>query len=183
MNDRYEKQRRTSTAAIHDAIRKENYYREDEVLSDLTVITDKKSKINIDEYMKKHHNYPPLFTSKESGYSSIHLPDALEMTLNPAMLKKTPLATSKKRSRGTTLDDIEVPLVERVPSAPKLPVSCLAASEHVIAMGNRVTHFISEAEPTEKKHVVYQLLVKISSPIKSIALEKKRIRGQMLHGR
>ncbi|MFZ4077777.1 MAG: hypothetical protein ACOYKA_07315, partial [Legionellaceae bacterium] len=167
--------RRTSADAIHESLREANYYREDEELSKLKVITDKKLQVKIDEHMKKHHNYPPLFISKEAGYSSIHIPDALEITLNPAMLKKTSVVVSKKRSRAAAVDNSEMPLVERAMGAPKLPVSCLAASEHVIAMGNRVSHFVSDTEPAEKKHVVYQLLVRIHSSLKSVALEKKSL--------
>ncbi|MFZ4077776.1 MAG: hypothetical protein ACOYKA_07310, partial [Legionellaceae bacterium] len=62
----------------------------------------------------------------------------------------------------------------------KFPVSCIAASEHLVAMGDKVTDFVSETEPEAKHRVMYQVLVHISMVLYDIESEKKRLVDALL---
>ncbi len=122
--------------------RERHYYKE--ANDKISHIENKAEQRKIDAFMQKHST-TPANTSRESGYSS-YLFGIRKVKINKSMLKK------EKTTDGAYF-------LSRAATAPKLPVSCLASAEHVVAMQDEVTDFKSELEPTTKKQVMYQVFV------------------------
>ena len=124
-----------------------HFYREDR--EGLLEITDSKEKERITSYRKKHCNYLPDGTTCESGYTSLEFDASSAVCINPSLVeKRTP-------GGGSTAT-----IVARLSDGPKLPVSCIAVVEQVVAMQNEVTDFVSDREPSSKKRVMYQIMLR-----------------------
>jgi hypothetical protein len=119
-----------------------HYYQEDS--KKVSKVTTRTQQCQIDAHMKTHQNIPPDGTTREIGLSMCTLSE--NPTINHSLLYKRKTSTST--------------VIGRLKNAPKLPISCLASVEHVVAMGNEVTNFVSEYQPPIKKRVMYQILVK-----------------------
>ena len=132
----------------------QHYYMEDNngKKRKLSKIEDADEKKEIDAYMKRHRNHPPENTTRETGYSSLVV--HADIKINPSMLKKKKVSQSKFKKTADTFY-----IISRLEDAPKLPVSCLASTEHVVCMQNEVEDFKSEYKPTTKKQVMFQILV------------------------
>ena len=121
-------------------------------------IFDRKKQKDIDACLAKNNNVPPENTTRERGYSSIKIHCDMKHSkpkINPSLV----------RMRKVTSDDGTTYIISRLANgmAPDLPHSCLAATEHLLAMQDKVTDFRSEHEPASKKHVMYQILVKCTA--------------------
>ncbi|WP_058535213.1 hypothetical protein [Legionella saoudiensis] len=114
-----------------------NYYKETD--GKILLIEDKGQQKKIDSFMRAH-NTTPANTAVEAGYSTYGF-YGKKISINTSMLKKRRMKACSELSRND--------------QAPTLPVSCLASTEHVIAMGNDVTNFESEFEPKTKLNVMY----------------------------
>ncbi len=119
-----------------------HYYRENS--KKVSQITARAQRRQIDAHMKIHQNIPPDGTTRERGLSMCALNENPD--INHSLLYKNKTSTCT--------------IIGRLKNAPKLPISCLASVEHVVAMGNKVTDFVSEYQPPIKKRVMYQILVK-----------------------
>lgn len=131
----------------HSTKRERHYYKESN--KKIVHVSNKKEQERIDAFMQRHAT-TPANTTRESGYSS-YLFGIKKVKINKSMLKK------EKTKDGAYF-------LSRAATAPKLPVSCLASAEHVIAMQEEVTDFKSEFEPSTKQQVMYQVLVSCSTP-------------------
>ncbi|CEG57674.1 hypothetical protein [Legionella fallonii] len=127
-------------------LREQHYYKESG--KKVFHIEDKKEQEKIDAFMKRHST-TPASTARESGFSS-YLFEINKVRINKAMLQK------QKTDEGTYF-------LSRSSAAPKLPVSCLASAEHVVAMQDEVSDFKSELEPATKQQVMYQVLLSCST--------------------
>lgn len=127
-----------------------NYYRERH--GKTSKIKIKKTQQKIDEYMSKHAQLPPSGVARESGYSQLVF-EGTHVEINRSMLD------TEEIEKG------EAWLLKKKTESqlPLLPVSCIASTEHIIAMNHEVQNFESEYLPESKKKVTYQLLVKIDS--------------------
>lgn len=123
-----------------------HYYKE--AKKKIVHIKSKAEQKKIDEFMDEHSTTPDG-TSRESGYSA-YLFGIRKVRINRSMLIK------EKTSEGNYF-------LSRASRAPKLPVSCLASAEHIVAMQNDVTDFKLESEPATKQQVMYQVLVSCST--------------------
>lgn len=112
----------------------------------LVEIKDNAFQKKIESHMRTHHNLPPLNTAREAGFSAVEMDVDKAIEINPSLLE-----THKENSEA---------IISRLPSAPALPISCLASAEHVIAMQNSVKDFVSEFKPKSKSRVMYQIMVK-----------------------
>ncbi|WED42438.1 hypothetical protein [Legionella cardiaca] len=140
------------------AVYESHYYRETK--SKLTEILDVREKRRIDSYMASHNNFPPTGTARESGYSSLVF-EGTQLEANTSMvdIERT--------------DDDTTFILSRLAEAPKLPVSCIASTEHVVAQ-EMVEDFVSEYIPESKMKVMYQILVRIDG-VSLISLEKRKL--------
>lgn len=136
--------------------REQHYYKE--VGKKIVPIEDQDEQRKIDEFMKKHHSETPPRTSRESGYSA-YMFSGKKVQINPSMVKKRKI-------------DKEHFLISRVSKAPTLPVSCLASTEHVVAMQKDVKDFKSESEPQTKQNVMY--LISLSCSTKKLNVRKEK---------
>lgn len=139
--------------------REQHYYKE--IGKKIVPIVDKNEQRKIDEFMKKHHSETPPHTSRESGYSA-YLFHGRKVDVNTSMVKKRKI-------------DKEHYLISRMPNAPTLPVSCLASTEHVVAMQKDVKDFQSESEPPKKKNVMYFISLSCSTKKINVRNEKSAI--------
>lgn len=137
----------------------QHYYKE--VNKKIVVIDNKKEQQKIDAFMTMHHSTTPANTARESGYSA-YLFKGRQVEVNPSMVKKRKI-------------NKEHYLISRDPNAPKLPISCLASTEHVVAMKDEVTDFESELEPKEKQNVMYLIALSSNSKRVNVRLETKTI--------
>jgi len=138
--------------------REQHYYRE--IRRKITLIEDEGEQKKIDDFMKRHST-TPASTSRESGYSA-YLFEGKKVEINASMVKKTKV-------------DKDHFLISRVAKAPKLPVSCLASAEHVVAMQDAVTDFKSELEPKTKQNVKYLISLSCTGKKTNAINEKKAI--------
>ncbi|WP_010652626.1 hypothetical protein [Fluoribacter dumoffii] len=136
----------------------QHYYKE--VKRKIAPIEDEDEQKKIDKFLQRYSTTPPS-TSRESGYSA-YLFKGKNVAINPSMVKKQKI--NKDRY-----------LISRVPEAPKLPVSCLASAEHVVAMQDEVTDFKSESKPATKKKVMYLIPLSCGKRTMSIQKEKKAL--------
>ncbi|WP_131777993.1 hypothetical protein [Legionella bozemanae] len=136
--------------------REQHYYKE--VGKKIVPIEDEEEQRKIDEFMKKHHSETPPSTSRESGYSA-YMFSGKKVEINTSMVKKRKI-------------DKEHYLISRAAKAPGLPVSCLASTEHVVAMQEDVKDFKSESEPQTKQNVMY--LISLSCSTKKINVRKEK---------
>ena len=143
----------------------ENVYKED--ASGIHLLSDTSS---VGSYMKKHGKMP-YGTTREVGYFFIQRPELPKVIINPSMLKE---------DHRVDEDGSRVVTISRIDEAPKFPVSCIAASEHLVAMGDKVTNFVSETEPEAKKKVMYQVLVRINMVLYDVESEIKRLLDALL---
>ncbi|QLZ67716.1 hypothetical protein FOLKNPGA_00489 [Legionella sp. PC1000] len=139
--------------------REQHYYKE--VGKKIVPVEDEDEQKKIDEFMKKHHSETPLHTSRESGYSA-YMFHGRTVEVNTSMVKKRKV-------------DKEHYLISRAPKAPTLPVSCLASTEHVVAMQGDVKDFISESEPKTKQNVMYLISLSCGTKKVNIRNEKSEI--------
>lgn len=140
-------------------IHEQHYYEEKK--RKIAEIDDPDVQKKIDDYLVKHNGLPPKGCTRESGFSSfVFVGDKID--INPSMVKK------KKIKEGSTAF-----VISRLTMSPKLPVSCLASTEHVISMQNEVKDFQSEYSPATKKQVMYQILMKCTAKGYRVASEKK----------
>ena len=136
----------------------QHYYKE--VGKSIVCIDDEQEQKKIDTFMKRHATTPPR-TSRESGYSS-YMFTGSKVAVNTSMVKKQKI-------------DKNHYLISRTSEAPTLPVSCLASTEHVIAMQNKVANFKSEYEPKSKQNVMYLIQLSCSTKKMNVRDEKKEI--------
>ncbi|WP_454783384.1 hypothetical protein [Legionella sp. WA2022007384] len=136
----------------------QHYYKE--VGKRLVCIDDEKEQRKIDQFMKRHSTTPPR-TSRESGYSS-YMFIGSNVEVNTSMVKKQKI-------------DKNHYLISRTSKSPTLPVSCLASTEHVIAMQDKVADFKSESEPKSKQNVMYLIQLSCSTKKMNARDEKKAI--------
>lgn len=136
--------------------RETHYYREKK--RGLELITNKADQRGIDEYRKRHGKNPPDGTAVESGLSAVEVSAKSTLQYNESLLEEVCEGHGSKRR-----------ILRRREDAPELPVSCLAAAEHVIATFERVPHFESEFTPPVKRKVTYQILLKLP---KGVSWEK-----------
>ena len=136
-----------------------HYYREKKGI--VSEINDPIAKTQIDEHILLPGNLPPESTARETGCSSIELDSATQVDINPSML-------------GTSSSSHSL-IISRLKIPPALPVSCLAAAEHVIAMQNRVSDFVSELEPASKKRVMYRIFARLHSHWNYIKEDEQRL--------
>ena len=150
-------------------IKERHYYREN-LKRGLVEIKDKDEQEAIDAHMKKHRNFPPEGIACETGYSSLVLGSSSEeVSVNPSLLLK-------RRAAG----DSSAVIIERLrPKAPKLPISCLSAAEHVIALQDKVTDFVSDYKPASKKRVMYQILLQIAPTVMDFPTFETRVRTSL----
>ncbi|AWN75650.1 hypothetical protein LEAN103870_16545 [Legionella anisa] len=139
--------------------REQHYYKE--VGKKIVPIEDEDEQRKIDEFMKKHHSETPSHTARESGYSA-YMFHGRAVEVNTSMVKKRKV-------------DEEHYLISRAPKAPTLPVSCLASTEHVVAMQEDVKDFMSESEPQTKQNVMYLIPLACSTKKITIRNEKSAI--------
>ena len=143
-----------------------HFYREDR--EGLLEITDSKEKERITSYRKKHCNYLPDGTTCESGYTSLEFDASSAVCINPSLVeKRTP-------GGGSTAT-----IVARLSDGPKLPVSCIAVVEQVVAMQNEVTDFVSDYKPASKKRVMYQILLQMVPSVTDLPAFKTRVRAAL----
>lgn len=150
-------------------IKKERHcYREETLKRGLVEITDPDEHRVIATHMKKHRNLPPEGTACETGYSSLVLEASVEeVEVNPSLLLI-------RRAAG----DSSAVILERLrPTAPKLPISCLSAAEHVIALQNEVTDFVSDYKPACKKRVMYRIVIQIAPSVRNFTEFETRLRA------
>ncbi|STY29654.1 Uncharacterised protein [Legionella wadsworthii] len=143
----------------HESVKLEQHYYK-EVGKKVLPVKNKREQRKIDAFMKRHDN-PPSRTTRESGYSS-YLFKAKQVEINSSMVKKQKVNNSHF-------------LISRAPQAPALPISCLASTEHVIAMQDKVTPFESESMPETKKDVRYLISLVCNSKKYSIRSERNAI--------
>ncbi|CAM3004090.1 Uncharacterised protein [Legionella steigerwaltii] len=136
----------------------QHYYKE--ASKKITPIEDEDEQRKIDEFLKRHST-PPRSTARESGYSA-YLFHGENVEVNTSMVKKRKV-------------DKEHFLISRTAKAPKLPVSCLASAEHVVAMEDEVTDFKSESEPKTKQNVMYLISLSCNTKKANATNEKKAI--------
>ncbi len=129
----------------------------------ISEIHDPEMQKKIDQHIQTHQYLPPYNTAKESGYSSIGIATTKEININPSMVEKLHDSDSMKT------------IIRRLANPPALPVSCMATAEHVIALGNQVTDFVSEYQPKEKHQVVFQILVRSLVPNEIVSEAKSRL--------
>ncbi|CEK11706.1 hypothetical protein [Legionella hackeliae] len=133
------------------------YYREKRLK--LFEVHKKKEQQMIDEYIQNHDNLPPTGTAREMGYSS-YVFTGVDLVTNSSMI-------DVQKSTDTTF------ILSRLQeNAPKLPVSCIASTEHVVCMQDQVEDFQLESLPESKKEVKYQLLIRSNSNIQPTDIEK-----------
>ncbi len=135
----------------------QHYYKE--VGKKIVPIEDENEQRKIDEFMERHSTSPAR-TTRESGYSA-YMFNGKEVEINSAMVRKRKIDTDHY-------------LISRAPKAPTLPVSCLASTEHVVAMQDEVADFKSEFEPKTKKDVMYLIPLSCIKKV-NIQNEKKKI--------
>lgn len=138
----------------------QHYYKE--VDNQIVPIDDQEEQEKIDAFMKRNNSLTPPYTSREAGFSTYNF-YGKTVNINGSMLKK------KK------IDSDEHYLISRAPEAPKLPVSCLASTEHVIAMQEYVDDFQSESLPETKQNVMYLISLSCNARKINIQNEKKSI--------
>ncbi len=143
----------------HESSKHEQHYYK-EVGKKVVLIEDKEGQRKIDKFMDRHSTTPP-HTTRESGYSA-YLFNGKKVEVNSSMVRKRKI-------------DEDHFLISRAPNAPTLPVSCLASTEHVIAMQDRVRDFKSEFEPTTKQNVMYLIPLSCSTKKLNVLNEKKTI--------
>ncbi|KTD65309.1 hypothetical protein Lsan_0825 [Legionella santicrucis] len=136
----------------------QHYYKE--VSKKVVPIEDEEEQRKIDTFMEKHSTTPSR-TSRESGYSA-YLFKGKKIEVNSSMVKKRKI-------------DEDHLLISRINKAPTLPVSCLASTEHVIAMQDEVDDFKSELEPQTKQNVIYLLPLRCHAKKVKVQSEKKAI--------
>ncbi len=139
--------------------REQHYYKE--VGKKIVPIEDEEEQRKIDEFMKKHHSETPPCTSRESGYSA-YMFSGKKVEINISMVKKRKI-------------DKEHYLISRAAKAPTLPVSCLASTEHIVAMQEDVKDFKSESEPQTKRNVMYLISLSCSTKKINVRQEKSTI--------
>ncbi|MDR3503665.1 MAG: hypothetical protein P4L79_13895 [Legionella sp.] len=140
----------------------QHYYKE--VGNKVIPIEDPEEQKKIDAFMQKHNFITPPSTSRESGFSTYSF-YGKSVNVNGSMLKKKKIDS----------DSGDHYLISRAPEAPKLPVSCLASTEHVIAMQELVADFKSEAFPKTKQNVMYLISLSCNAKKVNIQNEKKSI--------
>ncbi|PWY57661.1 hypothetical protein DGG96_00770 [Legionella qingyii] len=138
--------------------REKHYYKE--VGKKIVCVEDEEEQRKIDKFMERHSITPPS-TSRESGYSS-YMFHGSNVEVNTAMVKKQKI-------------DKDHYLISRTSKAPALPVSCLASTEHVVAMQDQVANFKSESEPKSKQNVMYLIQLSCSAKKMNVRDEKKAI--------
>jgi hypothetical protein len=129
-----------------------HYYREKK--RGLELITDEAEQRRIEEYRKRHGKNPPDGTAVESGLSAVEVPSTATLEYNESLLEE--VCEGHGRTRR---------ILRRRLDAPELPVSCIAAAEHVIATREEVPDFESEFTPPAKRKVTYQILLKLPKGI------------------
>ena len=125
-----------------------HYYRETN--GTVSEITQRETILAIDTHMEENQGEPPEEIAREIGYSQIIVAKDDKPCFNPSMLQ---LASSGTRNSSYYI-------LSRLKDAPKLPISCIAAAEHVIASQNQVKNFVCETEPKSKQYVMYRLVVR-----------------------
>lgn len=125
-----------------------HYYRETN--GKISEITRRETIQAIDTHMEENQGEPPEGIAREMGYSQVAVAKDDKPRFNPSMLQ---LASNGTRSSSSYM-------LAKLKNPPKLPVSCIAAAEHVIASQNRVKSFVCETEPKSKQHVMYRLVVR-----------------------
>ncbi|WP_454785522.1 hypothetical protein [Legionella sp. WA2024007413] len=141
----------------------QHYYKE--VGTSLVCIEDEEEQRKIDQFMERHST-PPPHTSRESGYSS-YMFQGSSVAVNTSMVKKQKIDKTHY-------------IISRTSKSPTLPVSCLASTEHVIAMQDKVANFKSESEPKSKQNVMY--LIPLSCGTKKMnARDEKKAILSLLH--
>ncbi|ARB93262.1 hypothetical protein [Legionella longbeachae] len=136
----------------------QHYYKE--ISKKIVLIKNEDEQRKIDRYMEKHTTNPPR-TTRESGYSA-YLFKGKKIDVNSSMVKKRKI-------------DKDHLLITRLNKAPTLPISCLASTEHVIAMQDGVDDFESELEPKTKQNVMYLIQLKCHAKKMNVQREKKAL--------
>ncbi|MCW8444748.1 hypothetical protein OQJ05_11875 [Fluoribacter gormanii] len=136
----------------------QHYYKE--VGKKIVCVEDEEEQRKIDKFMERHSTTPPG-TSRESGYSS-YMFHGSNVEVNTSMVKKQKMGKDQF-------------LISRASKAPTLPVSCLASTEHVIAMQDKVANFKSESEPKSKENVMYLIELSCNAKRVNVRDEKKAI--------
>lgn len=139
------------------SVYEQHYYKE--VGKRIVPIEEEKEKRRIDRFLERHAVTPPA-TARESGYSAYMFHG--DAVVNTAVVKR------KRIGEGCSL-------ITRASRAPALPVSCLATTEHVVAMGDEVTDFKSEHEPKAKAKVMYHISLRCNAKLFAIRKEKRAI--------
>lgn len=135
----------------------QHYYKE--VGKKIVPIEDEDEQKKIDKFMERHSTTPAR-TTRESGYSA-YMFNGKEVKINSAMVRKRKIDTDHY-------------LISRAPKAPTLPISCLASTEHVVAMQDEVADFKSEFEPKTKQDVMYLIPLSCIKKV-NVQNEKKKI--------
>lgn len=123
-----------------------NYYQEDPTQRGKVAPIDNQTQKNkIDYYYRKYGKFPAGF-SRENGYRKLTLAiHADKIQINDKLIKK-----KSSTSSATIISKLKEKTIA-------LPVSCMGSTEHIVAMENQVTHFVSEFRPKSKKDVYYQI--------------------------
>ncbi|KTC85194.1 hypothetical protein [Legionella brunensis] len=138
------------------SIYEKNYYRERN--KKIYKINSAQEQKKIDKHMQSHNNLPPKGVTREAGFS-VYLFKGTSLEVNASLVRK-------KKTGGTAFI-----LSKLKKKACRLPVSCIASTEHVISMQEKVEDFVSDSIPAEsKKQVMYQILVRVDSLL-NIAIE------------
>lgn len=140
-----------------------HYYKEVEMK--IMHINDENEQNQIDKSIEEDR-IPPPSTTRESGYST-YLFKGSNIEVNTSLVKKRKL-------------DEQHYSISRAIDAPVLPVSCLASTEHIVALQNKVTDFKSEFEPEAKNKVSYLISLSCNSLITNLNKEKKTILNLIL---
>lgn len=147
--------------------REDHYYSEDS--EGLVEITDVAHQARIEDYRKKHRGYFPDGTTCESGYAALEFAAASDVCINPSLVEKHSVAGSSTAT-----------IVARLTDGPKLPVSCIAAVEQVVALQDKVTDFVSDLEPSSKKQVMYQILLRTRAILYDEVEERERMLAALI---
>lgn len=131
-----------------------NYYREQNKRKRPTVelVTDHKLQAELEQDYARTKRAKNDF-SIERGYRQLatEVKQDDKFDVNPSLL-----TTAEKKTESSS----SAFLLERLTDAPKLPVSCIDSTEHVVAMGDAVADFKSPSSPSTKNDVVYRILIK-----------------------
>ncbi|AUH70853.1 hypothetical protein [Legionella sainthelensi] len=140
----------------------QHYYKE--ISKKIVPIKNEDEQRKIDKFMEKHSTTPHR-TTRESGYSA-YLFKGKKIEVNASMVKKRKI-------------DKDHVLITKINQAPTLPVSCLASTEHVIAMQDEVDDFKSELEPQTKQNVMYLIQLTCHTKKINVSSEKKALLNLM----